>query len=80
VTGARHLLDHAPERTDDVQSHAENYIQSADKILIEDLDYYHDPDAEKARLQLAEAQVRATQAVAAAVDRLAEALENLSIN
>lgn len=35
----------------------------------------HDP--EKARTEIATAQVAATQAVAAAIDRLAEAVENL---
>ena len=67
------------EGTDDVLSRAEDYIGSADQILNEQLDYYHDPDTEKARLQIAEAQVHATAAVAAAVDRLAEAIENLTI-
>ena len=67
------------EGTDDVHSRAEDYIGSADRILNEQLDYYHDPDTEKARLQIAEAQVHATAAVAAAVDRLAEAIENLTI-
>jgi hypothetical protein len=37
----------------------------------------HFGDPEKARAEIATAQVAATQAVAAAVDRLAEAVENL---
>jgi hypothetical protein len=37
----------------------------------------HFADLEKARLNVAEAQVMAIQAVAAALDRLAEAVENL---
>lgn len=55
-------------------SEASAYIQAADAILLEQLDYR---ESTMAHMLLAEAQVHATKAVAAAVDRLAEALENL---
>lgn len=50
------------------------HIEAADAILLEQLDYR---EATTAHLLLTEAQVHATKAVAAAVDRLAAALENL---
>ncbi len=55
-------------------SEASAYIQAADAILLEQLDYR---ESTMAHMLLAEAQVHVTKAVAAAVDRLAEALENL---
>jgi hypothetical protein len=55
-------------------SEASAHIEAADGILLEQLDYR---DAAMARLLLAEAQVHAINAVAAAVDRLAATLENL---
>jgi hypothetical protein len=55
-------------------SEASAHIEAADGILLEQLDYR---DAGMARLLLAEAQVHAINAVAAAVDRLAATLENL---
>jgi hypothetical protein len=53
---------------------ASAYIEAADGILLEQLDYR---DAAMAQLLLAEAQVHAIKAVAAAVDRLAATLEKL---
>ncbi len=57
-------------------SHTDAYITSADVILIEQLDY---KEPEIARIQVAQAQVHAIKAVAAALDRLAEAVENLDV-
>ena len=49
-------------------------IQAADAILLEQLDHR---ESTMAHLLLAEARLHATKAVAAAEDRLAEALENV---
>lgn len=51
---------------------ASDYLDSADTARSQ-ADHFMDP--EKARLWLAEAQVSAIQAVAAAIDRLAAAVE-----
>lgn len=53
---------------------AGDYLTSSEAMLSKS---DHFGDLEKARLWVAEAQVAATQAVAAAIDRLAEAVENL---
>lgn len=53
----------------------DDYLTAVDSTL-ERASYYDDPEkAAKAALVIAEAQVRATSAVAAAIDRLAEAVE-----
>jgi hypothetical protein len=53
---------------------ASDYLTSSESTLAR---ADHLGDLEKARLNVAEAQVMAIQAVAAALDRLAEAVENL---
>ena len=53
---------------------ASDYLTSSESALAQ---ADHFGDLEHARLNVAEAQVAATQAVAAALDRLAEAVENL---
>jgi hypothetical protein len=52
---------------------ASEYLRFADSAL--DRAHHHSGDLERARLNTAEAQVVAIQAVAAALDRIAEALE-----
>jgi hypothetical protein len=53
---------------------ASGYLTSSESALAR---ADHFGDLEKAQLNVAEAQVAAIQAVAAALDRLAEAVENL---
>jgi hypothetical protein len=53
---------------------ASGYLTSSESALAR---ADHLGDLEKAQLNVAEAQVAAIQAVAAALDRLAEAVENL---
>ncbi len=60
-----------------MSSYADALITSAHHILNDRLDYN---DREKATILVAEAQAQATTAVAAALDRLAEAVENLDFS
>jgi hypothetical protein len=58
----------------EIAVNADDYLTNTDHTIAR-TDYFG--DLEKARLTVAEAQVFATAAIAAAVDRLAEAVENL---
>ena len=63
-----------PERMVKMPMSTDDYLTSADSTLAR-ADHFGEP--EKAHLIVAEAQVTAIQAVAAAISRLAKAVENL---